>query len=225
MKHTLGKLTMKTILVYTTILLLCSACGDKFNGTDQSCTDSIIPTQDTDTILVIGDSISSQYEPTLVTGVASHDVLHNPCNANNTTYTLQNIDVWLASRPSFEAITFNNGIHDSGHTPEWVPQDQYAINLHAIAQKIKAKTAAPMFVLSTQVLPGTPALDNDEIIARNAIAAAVMVEEGVPVFDLYSVSASIPQDHLAPDNVHYTAEGASILGEAVLGALVAQYGI
>jgi hypothetical protein len=112
----------------------------------------------------------------------------------NSNWTNEQIDYWLDSRATFEAITWNNGLWD---TADWGPTSdaKYEANLHAIAAKIKAKTAHPLFVLTTEVLPGTLHENNANVIQKNSIAIAVMAAEGIPVLDLYSVSHRLVAEH------------------------------
>lgn len=175
------------------------------------------------TILIIGDSISIGYTPTIEAALKpAYDVVHNPCNAMTSTWTAQNIDAWLASRDTFEAITWNNGLWDIA---DWenISDTQYAENLHAIAQKIKAKTAHPLFVLTTEVLPATPHRNNADVINRNNIARDVMALEGIAVLDLYSVSQTA--EHVSIDDAHFTEAGSQVLGEAVLESLDTLFGV
>lgn len=175
-------------------------------------------------VLVIGDSISIGYTPTLKASLTNYDVVHNPCNAMTSTWTLQHVDKWLDSRTSFEAITWNNGLWD---VADWIstPSAEYVSNLHHIAQKIKAKTAHPLFLTSTQVLPGTPNRVDANGVAFNVLAVQVMQSEGIPVLDLYSVSATIQVEHVTPTDPHFTPAGYQILGNAVLSELNTLYGV
>ena len=170
-------------------------------------------------VLVIGDSISIGYTPTVLGTLSpKYDVVHNPCNAMTSTWTRSQIDGWLSSRQSFEAITWNNGLWDVLHGHR-TSDETYADNLRYIAGRIKEKTAHPLFVLTTQVLPETANRSDSDVIRLNDIARAIMTEEGIPVLDLYSVSAAIQDEHKSPNDVHYTEVGSETLGVAVLGAL------
>lgn len=170
------------------------------------------------TVLVIGDSISIGYTPHVASALPNYDVVHNPCNAMTSTWTLQEIDGWLAGRASFESITWNNGLWD---VADWIstPASVYVANLHAIAQKIKAKTTRPIFVLTTQVLPGTPNRVDANVITFNALAVQVMAQEGIPVVDLYTTSAGIQSEHKTPTDVHYTDQGYQDLSVPILNEL------
>ena len=173
------------------------------------------------TVLVIGDSISIGYTPYVKAALTNYDVVHNPCNAMNTDWTLSQVDSWLAGRPTFEAITWNNGLWDIA---SWsaVSDASYEANLHAIAAKIKAKTAHPLFILSTTVPAGADGRNDASIVRKNQIAVTVMQAEGIPVVDLYTVSLGVP--HSAPTDVHFTDAGYATLSQSVLTGM-AQLGV
>jgi hypothetical protein len=76
------------------------------------CYEAPVTTDSTATILVIGDSISIGYLPTVKADMPTYEFIHNPCNAMNTVHTKGHLDAWLALRPTFKAITFNNGLWD-----------------------------------------------------------------------------------------------------------------
>ncbi len=214
----MGSLALAALLIAGALAL--SACAPDQSGSGSVCTVSIPEAGAKQSILVMGDSISIGYTPTVRAALSTYDVVHSPCNANDSGFTADHVDEWLASRDSFEAIVFNNGLHDieAGSREHTTPLE-YEANLREVAEAVKGKTAHPLFVLTTAVLPGTPRFNNDDVIDRNQIAAAVMAEEGIPVLDLYSVSLSIPDEHLSAGNVHYQAAGYETLGEAVVQSL------
>ena len=213
---------MKHLLFALTAILATPSA--KSDASDQFCPKQSLPAATGQpSILVIGDSISIGYTPTIQKALgATYDVVHNPCNAMDSTWTRQQIDYWLGSRASFEAITWNNGLWDNVDSDP-TSNAKYEANLHAIAAKIKAKTAHPLFVLTTEVLPGTPNQRNADVIQKNAIAVAAMAAEGIPVLDLYVVSQRLV--HVSPTDLHYTAAGSAALGAAVLAELKTRYGI
>jgi hypothetical protein len=210
------------LLALAAILATASA---KSHASDQFCPkqQSLPTATGQPSILVIGDSISIDYTSTIQRALgARYDVVHNPCNAMNSTWTREQIDYWLGSRASFEAITWNNGLWDTVDSDP-TSNATYEANLHAIAAKIKAKTAHPLFVLTTEVLPGTPNQNNADVIQKNMIAVAVMAAEGIPVLDLYKVSQGLM--HASPTDLHYTPAGSAALGAAVVAELTTRYGI
>lgn len=216
---------MKSVIVLFLALGL-SACAPSGEDDAYACMNADLPPEKgSPTILVIGDSISLGYTPALVDGLPAYDVVHNPCNARNSRLTAQNLGRWLASRPSFEAITFNNGIWDV--TDElWTSESEYEANLTFVARAIKAKTTRPLFVLTTKIPPGAIGgrLDSNAV-RRNDIALRVMSAEGIPVVDLHTVSAGLDAYRWAPNDVHFHEEGSEILADVILSSLDGLYGI
>ncbi len=209
---------MKKVIGSILILIGTAACHDP--NAAPTCTGMETVTDPTGqpTVMVIGDSISIGYFPAIKAALVNRDVVHNPCNAMDSGWSAQHIDQWMTSRTSFEAITWNNGLWD---VASWGPSSdaQYEANLHYIATALKAKSSKIIFVLTTQVLPGTDYRNNADVLAKNAVAIAVMASEGIPVVDLYTVSTTIQSEHVNPTDVHYTDAGYGVLGAAVLGGL------
>ncbi len=215
---------MKTLIL---LLALISAACAKKESDFQYCPsgEALEATNGQPTILVIGDSISIGYTPTIANALAAnHQVVHNPCNAMTSTWTASQIDHWLDSRPTFEAIVWNNTLWDIA---DWVNTSDadYIANLHYIAQKIKAKTSQPMFNLGTEVLPGTPHRIDADVVHKNDLAIIVMAQEGIPVLDLHTFSQTLANDHAGPGDAHFNALGYSLLGATVLNELNVLYGI
>lgn len=211
---------MRNLLLLFFLLI---SCSKKQGGGICPANEGLPTATGAPTVLIIGDSISIGYTPTIEAALSSaYDVVHNPCNAMTSSWTAQNIDTWLASRDTFEAITWNNGLWDIA---DWenVSESEYATNLHVIAQKIKSKTEHPLFILTTEVLPATPHRNNADVVNRNNIARDVMALEGIEVLDLYSVSQTA--EHVNVDDVHFTEAGSQVLGEAVLDSLDTLFGI
>lgn len=212
-------------------LLTLTACTDRIDATggleDRLCTETVSQDDARPDLLVIGDSISIGYTPTLQATLTAYDVVHNPCNAMSSNNGIKKIDSWLAMRTDWHAITFNHGlwdIRDGINTSE----DTYRSNLTEVATKIKARTTRPLFILATRVPINAPYRTNDDIVRYNEIATEVMVSLGIPVLDLYSASESIIDMHINPveqNDVHYTSEGYETLGEAIVSELEALYAL
>jgi lysophospholipase L1-like esterase len=60
---------------------------------------------------------------------------------------------------------------------------------------------------------------NAVVTARNALAAEIMAERGIPVDDLYQVVVGKP-DLRSPDGYHYSGPGYEALGKAVADAIL-----
>ena len=219
---------MKNLMFALASIFLLGACAQTGQqpGDDTSamlasiypCSATIPDTTGSPTMLVIGDSISIGYTPFLVPEFPTLQVVHNPCNAMTSDYTRDHIASWLATRPSFDVITFNNGMWDIN---EWcqVPLDRYKANLVKIAEAVKAKTAHPYFVLTTQVPNGANGRTDARAIAYNAAAVEVMNAEGIPVIDLHTYSATFPELHVDPTNVHWTDQGSRNLADFIVAAI------
>lgn len=212
---------MKHIIVITAAIAL-SACSHPDSGTCDGMSQT--PATGQKTVLIIGDSISLGYGPYVRAGLPNWDVQHAPCNSYGTLNQKENIRHWLTARPSWDAITFNAGMWDVWHGSGnfYTSPAEYEANLTWLAREIKANTAHPLFILSTDVPANTPYRTNAEIEARNTIALQVMQQEGIPVCDLYSVSTAIDSLHinaLAADNVHWTPAGSEALAQTVLTSL------
>lgn len=206
-------------------LVTVSACGRKDGPPDDSvCT--LTPTLDDarPDILIIGDSISIGYRPKMQITLSTYDVSHNCGNARWSTIGARDIDGWLFQRPHWDAITFNHGLWDARYDVD-TPGEVYKVNMTIIARKIKLATSKPLFVTTTEILPGTPKRKNHTVIGLNKIAVEVMIAEGIPVLDLYAVSQTIRPFHLNQHNVHYTSTGYEILAKSITDELFNLYGI
>jgi hypothetical protein len=133
----------KRVLVILMAIVL-TACGEGSG----SCTEPLAADDARPDILIIGDSISMGYTPTVRDNLLSFDVIHNPCNGQDSRNGYQKIDQWLKMRPQWEAITFNHGLWDVSTFREVDGGDYYRY-LRAEAIKIKAATAKPLFILTT----------------------------------------------------------------------------
>lgn len=205
------------------ICVFFTACAE--DRSEVTCTgkEAVEASDGRGTVLVIGDSISIGYTPHLKDALGdTYQVTHNPCNAMTSTWTRMHVEKWLASRTSFEVIVWNNGLWDIA---TWISTGDaaYEANLRAIARAVRAKTAKPLFILTTKVPVGTPYRNDSDVVRINAIAQRVMSEEGIPVLDLYAVSANA--EHSAPADVHYTTAGSAVLGDAILNELNQTYGV
>lgn len=195
---------------------------------DETASNQVIPKSDgRPTVLEIGDSISMGYVKYVRAGLEDKQVVHNPCNAKNTTYTLSKLDSWLDTRDQFDTITFNNGMWDTAFStddPFEVPVDKYAENIRLIAEKVKAKTDNPFFVLTTESPANVEPLGkNDRILQYNQAATDVINDVGgIGIIDLYTVSTtirSLHDDAASGANVHFIPAGYQVLGNAILDVI------
>jgi lysophospholipase L1-like esterase len=216
---------MKRITHFLFLISICvSGCTRSSCGTGNDWT-HLQAGNGKPTILVIGDSISLGYFPTIYKALsANYDTIHNPGNAMCSQYTKAKIDGWLSGRDTFEAITFNNGNWDvGGHVSPAV----YRNNMQYIAEKVRAHTQHPLFVLTAAIpIPygdgAAPGMSNEQIQLLNKIATDVMQGLGIPTLDLYTPSLTLT--HQDPLNIHFDEHSSEILGNLVLNQL-ATFGI
>lgn len=126
----------------------------------------------------------------------------------------------ILRRFSFDVIHVNNGLHGWDYT-----EDQYREAIRDLLAMLKreAPDAKLVWCMSTpwrdsQDLSRFDEEKNPRVQARNAIAAELAAEAGIPITDLYALSAD-RQDHFASDGVHYNEEGraaqATLVAEAI----------
>ena len=175
------------------------------------------PTADKESILLIGDSITTGYSAAVRKALPQYEVLNVPCGAKYTRNGLNKIDSWLAARPKWKLITFNHGMWDLA-TVYGISVEEYKKNLTVIAQKIKA-TGAPVLFFTTTYVPAN--VENRPMgseIRYNEVALEVMKEVGIPVHDL-NYNSKVIASLMLPNDIHFTAEGCSKLAEYVLAAI------
>ncbi|MBM4436329.1 MAG: SGNH/GDSL hydrolase family protein [Actinobacteria bacterium] len=179
-------------------------------------------------VLIIGDSTSMYFHTYVAAGLRDvADVTRVPDNGRTSTHILERFDAWVvAVQP--DLVHLNCGLHDLGRheARAWelkTPLDRYETNLRRIVARLQAETGARVIWAST-----TPVIDawqlrtknfarrEADVVAYNAVAAAVMASHGIPINDLHAlVTAAGPDKLLGPDGVHFTEPGSALLGEHV----------
>ena len=186
-------------------------------------------------VLIIGDSISLGYFPTVKKALANEaEVLHNPGNAQHTGTGLRLLDQWLGDQ-KYDVILFNWGLWDLCYRhPDSKVQgqrdkmngeitytvDRYEANMEKLVQRLK-KTGAKLVFVTTTVIPPDEAgrFEGDEITYNNA-AKAIMKKYDVAVCDLHQYSIAVHKQYKKADgDVHYTAEGYQKLGDYITEAV------
>lgn len=178
-------------------------------------------------VLLIGDSISLGYTPVVRRELAGVANVHRiPDNGGATTLALALLDEWLGE-DRWDLVHFNFGLHDITQVSAGVvrtPLDLYEANLRRIVARLRATRAQVLFATSTPV-PGVtqnPTRDEQDVVAFNTRAVAVMRELDVPVNDLHAVAASRLAELQLPANVHFRPAGHQALGAAVAAAIRGQ---
>lgn len=163
------------------------------------------------TILVIGDSISLGYTPTISKRFPDHQVIHNTGNAAHTRVGIANIRAWVEHAPEWEVCAINHGLHDI-HELNNIPVEEYVDNLEIEVDVLRERCREIIFSTTTQVPVGARSRDNAKAIEYNEAAVDLMTSLNIPVCDLYSKSLTIKHLQTFPNNVHYKPTGYQILG-------------
>lgn len=186
-------------------------------------------------VLIIGDSISLGYFPTVKKALANEaEVLHNPGNAQHTGTGLRLIDQWLGDQ-KYDVILFNWGLWDLCYRhPDSKVQgqrdklngeitytvDRYEANMEELVKRLK-KTGTKLVFVTTTVIPPDEAgrFEGDEITYNNA-AKAIMKKYDVELCDLHKHSVGVHQQYKLKDgDVHYQPEGYQKLADPIISAV------
>jgi N-sulfoglucosamine sulfohydrolase len=180
-------------------------------------------------LLIIGDSISMGYTPT-VKRLMSKDTLVMRPNENcaGTTKGVANIDRWLQIRGGdFDLICFNFGLHDikrvqkngsNSNNPSDQRQaepEQYEQQLSEIVSKLRSADAELVFVTTTPIPTGgvRPHRDIADPQRYNQIARRIMKANDIAILDLYAFALRHQATIQPRVDVHFTKEGSKMLGE------------
>ena len=176
-------------------------------------------------VLIIGDSISIGYFETtkkLLEGKA--EVCHNPGNAQDTRYGLQQLDAWLGDT-HWDVIHFNFGLHDLKYVDakgelvapksgtQLVPPDEYGHNLELLVARLKKTHAKLIFATTTAVPAGAMGRIKGDAEVYNRVAVPIMKKNHVRVDDLYAITLPRLDFLQQPDNVHFTPEGYRVMAK------------
>ena len=214
---------MKTIYVLLPVILFfATSCSwmkkPKEVQKEEPCQEQAPMDDRREDILIVGDSISIGYTPTIRENFPQYEVVHNPCNGRTSVKGLAYLEEWASLRPRWKLITLNHGLWDIVPFYE-VSHRDYKAALKIIGKKYLSVADHVIFFTTTYVPPGTENRNNQDVIIYNEVAKDVMKELGIPVYDLYATSLQIPNEHLAPNDVHFTPKGYEHLGKAVTAAI------
>ena len=200
-------------------------------------------------LFVIGDSISCYYgrhlEPMLA-GLLQYDRKGGTHKLGNLddgtdgvnggdssmvlTYLSEMVGRWGSHGP--DVLLVNCGLHDIKRKtdgPHQVPIETYEANLREICSLARKAAGRMVWVRSTPVADLPPgAADkaaasrrNDDAIAFNDAADAVMAEAGVPVLDLYTFTKNLGPDVYMDGWVHFDETTAARQAAFIAGFLSA----
>ena len=176
-------------------------------------------------VLLIGDSISIGYTPTVrheLAGIAN--VLRIPTNGGSTVRGLESLDEWLGGK-SWDVIHFNWGLHDLKYLNEdmeldlsgvqQTPLESYEENLEKLVERLKQTKAKLLWASTTPVPEGASGRKKGDEVLYNAVAARVMREHDIAIDDLYTCVLPNLEMYQRPRNVHFAEEGSAFLGKKV----------
>ncbi len=146
-------------------------------------------------------------------------------------YTLRYLHEWAkkVDGASIDVVHWNNGLWDALRLFDDEPLtdlETYGNLLRRVYRRIRFlfPNAKVIFALSTAVIEKAPGATffrlNSEIRRYNDKAREVMAELGVPVNDLYTLTANFDPS-LHSDWVHFGTEGSKILADQVIQACFA----
>ena len=205
---------------------------------------SFKPDRSLPNVLVLGDSVSIGYTlkvRELLKGKANvfRPVESNgksPLNCQGTTFSLTQIDSWLAGK-KWAVIHFNWGLHDLKHVteagtsnnsrnatdPYQATVEEYSRNLETLVGKLKATGAQLVFATTTPVPPDAsgPLREVDAPARYNAAALKVMKANDITVNDLYAFIEPRLEKMQTPKNVHFKGEASAALARQVATAIEA----
>ncbi len=185
-------------------------------------------------VLIIGDSISKGYTPYVqqfLKGKAI--VMRNTANAQHTATGLEMIDRWLGET-QWEVIHFNWGLWDMygwRFAKDNLTPEIYEKRLEQLVVRLKKTDAKLIWGTTTPVCPEPEKNMRDRFMTKMKIspelerkyldaALRVMKKHDVQVNDLHALMAPVLKKYaLAPDNVHFTAEGRELLGKQVAASI------
>lgn len=174
-------------------------------------------------VLLIGDSISCGYngpvsqflqDMATVDRLGTSRSLNDPCLFHELRHVLSLYD--------YRLVHFNNGLH-GWHLSDTAAEYGRGLREMLATIRLARPSAKLIFASSTPVTVVKDdsklcILKNPRVLARNAVAAALMQEMEVPVNDLY-VCALGCLDKRAGDGYHFTGEGSAILGRQVADSI------
>lgn len=208
------------LLLVVIAAALCG-CGGYVASSAQRVPDGRLPA-----VLLVGDSISLGYTPFVQQALAgSYDVVHPAVNCQSSAFGVAHVREWLGETP-WAVVHFNFGLWDIKLGPAGrptVPLEDYLANLHQFVQVARdvCPGARLVWASTTPVpdVPVTPMLYASDAVRYNAAAAALMLELGVEVDDLYSQELPFVGVDRLPANVHYTDAGSARLASFVVASL------
>ncbi len=179
-------------------------------------------------VLLIGDSISIGYTVAVRELLKERANVHRiPANGGPTVNGLTHLEEWVGNG-KWDVIHFNWGLHDIRVMDDGnhqVSLGDYEKNLRALVTTLE-KTRARLIWCSTTPVPAgdVKARRSADVIPYNATAKKVMLENRVPIDDLYSYALPRLKEIQIPVNVHFTPEGSRVLAKQVAASIATGLG-
>lgn len=172
-------------------------------------------------VLLIGDSISVGYGPTVIGELAALAHVDRLSNSRNLLDPVHRRETRLVlEHGNYAAIHFNNGLH-GWHLTD-AEYEQGLADYVALLREL-APSAQLVWASSTPVTvvdePGRLNEQKNAVVRRrNAVAARVVAGAGLAMNDLYSLVVD-RAELKSNDGYHFNAEGQRVLGLAVAAVL------
>lgn len=168
-------------------------------------------------VLLMGDSIANQYSAETrkrLAGKANVDLLATSKSMCDPAL-LREVETMVTGY-NYKVIHFNNGLH--GFHLSDADYEAGLRRLIGLLQKLQPQAkllwanCTPV-VVANDVATLSPG--NATVLRRNATAAPVMAELGIPITDLYSISVDHPEYRNNGDGYHYNQAGKVVQAELV----------
>jgi hypothetical protein len=176
-------------------------------------------------VLIMGDSISMGYTWEVRKRLAGKaNVQHPDVNCGPSEFGVEHVSQWIGEGKHWDVVYFNFGLHDLKYLNDkgdYVTPDKgkqvasvalYQENLKKVVVVLRSTGAKLIFATTTPVPSGATGRVPGDEVRYNAAAVAVMREMGVEIDDLWSLVDPSLMTLQQPHNVHFTAEGYSVLG-------------
>jgi lysophospholipase L1-like esterase len=179
-------------------------------------------------VVIIGDSISGYYTPTVRDLLAHDPITIEQFFGGDSEQLLASLpDILDDSKP--DLIQFNCGLHDLRfHRETWryqQPIANYQANLQHIVAWLQGNTRGKLLWASTTpVITERITLEyvrfEPDVLAYNASAKTIMDMAGIPTNDLHAaVATDSIIECIGSDGVHMAERGNATLGLAVAAAI------
>jgi len=159
-------------------------------------------------VLLIGDSITRAYNREVETALKGKAVVFRLATSKCAGDPALAEEISLILRQyQFDVIHFNNGIHGTEYSDE-----AYGDGLRDMTSILrKYDPRARLLWATTTPIRVSGRIDqldssNSRAIRRNAIAAAIMKQTGIPTDDLYNLVLDHPE-YYQPDGIHFNEKG------------------